>query len=459
MVEAVPFRNILIANRGEIAVRILRACRDMGIGTTAVYSEADCDALHVLLADQACPLGGSPPIESYLNIGKILAVAQEVGAEAIHPGYGFLSENPSFAQACHDQGIVFIGPTPAALCAIGNKMSARRTAQAIGVPLVPGSIASSNGHAKAAAIAESLGYPVLLKAASGGGGKGMRIVYSEEELKQAVGVARSEAQRAFGDSSIYIEKLVHPARHIEVQLLADNYGNIVHLGERDCSIQRRFQKIIEESPSPAVDDALRDRLTRAAIKVAQAVGYCNAGTVEFLVDGDNYYFMEVNPRLQVEHTVTELVTGIDIVKEQILIAAGEPLRFHQDDIVFRGAALQCRIYAENPARNFMPSPGKIRSIREPGGPGIRIDSGVMTGSAVPMEYDGLLAKVIAWGNTRTEVINRMKRALCEYQIVCDNTTIPFKRYVMDTELFRSGQFDTSFVNKILEDWKEYSRNT
>jgi len=459
MTDGAPFKKILIANRGEIAVRIIRACREMGIGTVAVYSEADRDALHVRCADEAHPIGGSPPSESYLNIERILAVARQTKAEAIHPGYGFLSENPAFAEACQDQELVFIGPTAAALRAVGNKTSARQAAQASGVPIVPGSIASLNGHAEAAAVAKTVGYPVLLKAAAGGGGKGMRTAYSEDELKQAVGVAAREANRAFGDPSLYIEKLVDPACHVEVQLLADNFGNIVHLGERDCSIQRRFQKIIEESPSPAVDDNLRERITKAAIKVAQAVGYRNAGTVEFLVDGKNFYFMEVNARLQVEHPVTEMVTGIDIVKEQILIAAGKPLRFRQEDVAFRGAALQCRIYAENPAYNFMPSPGTIHAIREPVGSGIRIDSGIVPGSTVPMEYDGLLAKLIVWGNTRAEAISRMKRALDEYEIVGVHTTIPFKRYVMDTELFRSGQFDTSFIGHVLQDWKDSRRKT
>lgn len=459
MIYGAPFKKILIANRGEIAVRIVRACREMGIGTVAVYSEADRDALHARCADEAHLIGGSPPRESYLNIERILAVARLTMVEAIHPGYGFLSENPCFAEACYNRGLVFIGPTAEALRAVGNKISARQAARASGVPVVPGSVASLNGHGEAAAIAKTVGYPVLLKAAAGGGGKGMRTAYSEDELRQAIGLAAREANNAFGDSSLYVEKLVDPTRHVEVQLLADRLGNIVHLGERDCSIQRRFQKIIEESPSPAVDDDLRDRITRAAIKVAQAVGYRNAGTVEFLVDGKNFYFMEVNARLQVEHPVTEMVTGIDIVKEQILLAAGAPLRFRQGDVAFRGAALQCRIYAENPAYNFMPSPGIIHAIREPVGPGIRIDSGVVAGSAVPMEYDGLLAKLVAWANTRAEAINRMKQALDGYEIVGVHTTIPFKRYVMDTELFRSGEFDTSFISHILQDWKDSRRKT
>ncbi len=454
MTDSPPFKKILIANRGEIAVRIIRACREMGIDSVAVYSDIDRDALHVRCADEAYPIGSSSPGESYLNIEKILAVAQQAKAEAIHPGYGFLSENPRFAEACLERGFVFIGPGAEALRAVGNKVSARQTAQACGVPVVPGSIASLNGHGEAAEIAKTVGYPVLLKAAAGGGGKGMRIARDEKELRLAIELAAKEAKSAFGDPTLYVEKQVNSARHVEVQLLADSFGNIVHLGERDCTIQRRFQKVIEESPSPAVDDELRGLLTGAAIKVAQAVGYRNAGTVEFLVDGRDFYFIEVNARLQVEHPVTEMVTGIDIVKEQIHIAAGKPLSLRQSNVTMRGAALQCRIYAENPAYNFMPSPGKIQTIREPAIPHIRIDSGVMDGSLIPMEYDGLLAKLVAWGSTRTEAINRMKQALDEYVITGVHTTVPFKRYVMDTELFRSGEFDTGFISHILQDWKD-----
>lgn len=459
MTNKALFKKILIANRGEIAVRIIRACREMGIGTVAVYSEVDRDALHVHYADESYLIGGSMPRESYLNIERILATARQAKVEAIHPGYGFLSENPRFAEACYNRGLIFIGPTAGALRAAGNKISARHTAQASGVPVVQGSVASLNGYGEAANIAKTVGYPVLLKAAAGGGGKGMRIARNEEELRLVIDVAAKEANSAFGDPTLYIEKHVNSARHVEVQLLADGFGNIVHLGERDCSIQRRFQKVIEESPSPAVDEALRERITKAAIKVAEDVGYRNAGTVEFLVDGKNFYFIEVNARLQVEHPVTEMVTGIDIVKEQILLAAGAPLRFRQNDVVFRGAALQCRIYAENPEYNFMPSPGTIHAIREPSGTSIRIDSGIVPGSTVPMEYDGLLAKLVARGNTRAEAIDRMKQALDEYEIVGVHTTIPFKRYVMDTELFRSGQFDTNFINHILEDWKNSRRKT
>jgi acetyl-CoA carboxylase biotin carboxylase subunit len=454
----VPFRKILIANRGEIAVRIIRACQEMGIVAIALYSDADRDALHVHLADEAYHIGGSPPGQSYLSSEKLLKVARQAKAEAVHPGYGFLSENPLFAEACQAQGFAFIGPTAATLRAVGNKTAARRAAQASGVPIVQGSIASLNGHAEATAIAETVGYPVLLKAAAGGGGKGMRIAHTEDELKRSIDEAAREASRTFGDPSLYVEKLVGPARHVEVQLLVDNYGNIVHLGERDCSIQHRFQKIIEESPSPGVDDDLRDCIARAAISVAKTVGYRNAGTVEFLVDGNDFYFMEFNARLQVEHPVTELVTNIDVVKQQILLAAGEPLGFRQDDVVFKGHSLQCRIYAENPKRNFMPSPGTVYLIREPGGPGVRVDSGIQGWSTVPMEYDGLLAKLVVWGNTRAEAVATMKRALYEYHIVGIDTTIPFKRFVIDTEVFRSGQFDTNFINKVWDEWTRTVRS-
>ena len=457
MPAGVPFSRILIANRGEIAIRIMRACRDLGIHTIALYSDVDREALHVGYADEAHPIGGASARESYLDIDKVLTVAAKTGAEAIHPGYGFLSENPAFAELCENRGIVFIGPTAEALHSVGNKIAARQTAQKCDVPVVPGSIASLNGHIEAAAIAGMIGYPVLLKAAAGGGGKGMRTATTEAELRQALDVAAREADHAFGDSSLYVEKLVDPARHVEVQLLADHFGNVIHLGERDCSIQRRFQKVIEESPSPAVNDDLRRRITTAAISIAKAIGYRNAGTVEFLVDGDNFYFIEVNARLQVEHPVTEMVTGIDLVKEQILIAGGLPLRLRQGDVSFRGAALQARIYAENPLYNFMPSPGSISRLAEPSGPGIRIDSGIAAGSAVPIEYDGLLAKLVAWGSMRSEAIERMKSALDDYDISGVLTTIPFKRYVLDCPAFQSGDYDTGFVASIMEDWKRSCR--
>ncbi len=459
MSSGVPFSRILIANRGEIAIRIMRACHEMGIRSIAVFSDVDKDALHVGYADEAHLIGGVSARESYLDIDKILSVALQTGAGAIHPGYGFLSENPAFAEACQNRGIVFIGPTAGALRSVGNKIAARHTAQRCGVPVVPGSIAGLNGHTEAAAIAETIGYPVLLKAAAGGGGKGMRTACSKAELRQALDVAAREADHAFGDPSLYVEKLVDPARHVEVQLLADHFGNVVHLGERDCSIQRRFQKVIEESPSPAVNGDLRNRITAAAITLAKAIGYRNAGTVEFLVDGDRFYFIEVNARLQVEHPVTEMVTGVDLVKEQILVAGGLLLRFRQEDVLFRGAALQARIYAENPAYNFLPSPGIVSAVTEPSGPGIRIDSGITTGSAVPVEYDGLLSKLVSWGSTRPEAIDRMKRALDDYGVYGVHTTIPFKRYVLECPAFQSGHYDTGFVASVIQDWKRSCSRT
>ncbi len=448
-----PFNRILIANRGEIAIRIMRACRELRIHTIALYSDVDREALHVRYADEAHAIGGASARESYLDIDKVLTVALKTRADAIHPGYGFLSENPAFAEACAGRGIVFIGPTTEALHSVGNKIAARHTAQKCGVPVVPGSIAGLNGHTEAAAIADTIGYPVLLKAAAGGGGKGMRTARTGEELRQLLDVAAREADHAFGDPSLYIEKLVDPARHVEVQLLADHFGNVIHLGERDCSIQRRFQKVIEESPSPAVNDDLRRRITEAAICVAKAIGYRNAGTIEFLVDGDNFYFIEVNARLQVEHPITEMVTGMDLVEEQILIAGGLPLRFKQEDITFHGSALQARIYAENPLYNFMPSPGCVTRVTEPSGPGIRIDSGVVSGSMVPIEYDGLLAKLVVWGRTRPKAIARMKGALRDYEVSGVHTTIPFKRYVLECPAFQSGIYDTGFVATIMDDWK------
>ncbi|MBI4300220.1 MAG: acetyl-CoA carboxylase biotin carboxylase subunit [Chloroflexi bacterium] len=457
MRPSAPFKRVLIANRGEIAVRIIRACREMGIIAAAVYSDADRDALHVQLADEIYPLGPSSPEESYLNAEKVLAIARRAGADAIHPGYGFLSENPAFADACSAQGIVFIGPSADNLRSVGNKVAARQVAQETGVPIVPGSVANLNGRGEAAAIARAVGYPVLLKAAAGGGGKGMRIAHNEEVLEHAISEAAGEARRAFGNPSIYVEKLVRAPRHIEVQLLADNYGNIVHLGERDCSIQRRYQKIVEESPSPGVDAEMRQRITEAAIRMARGVSYRNIGTVEFLVDGSNFYFLEVNPRLQVEHPVTEFVTSVDIVKEQILIAAGERLRLRQEDIVSRGHSIQCRIYAENPFENFIPASGVVQAIRHPGGPSVRIDSGVQDGSSIPMEYDGLLSKVVVWGKDRDEAIARMSRALDEYKILGVFTTIPFKRFVVKTDLFASGRFDTHFISNVWADWIKHAK--
>ena len=375
-----PFHKILIANRGEIAVRVIRACREMGITTVAVFSEADRDALHVLQADMAVPLGAAPATESYLNQDKIIAAALATGAQAIHPGYGFLAENASFTEACAAAGLVFIGPPPAAVRAMGDKMAARRVAERVGVPLVPGTTEPLADGAEAARVAREIGYPVMIKAAMGGGGKGMRLVHAYAELEGALRAARSEAGAAFGDATVYIERYLAEPRHIEVQVLADAHGTVVHLGERECSIQRRHQKLVEESPSSFVDADMRRRMGEAACRLAAAVGYVNAGTVEFLVDRErNFYFLEMNTRLQVEHPVTELVTGRDLVREQIRIAAGEKLGYTQDDVVFTGHAIECRVNAEDPDANFMPSPGKILGLRAPGGPWVRDDSGVYEG--------------------------------------------------------------------------------
>ena len=407
------FQKILIANRGEIAVRIQRACRELGIHTVAVYSDVDRNALHVRYADEAYLIGPAPSRESYLRADKILEVARQSGADAIHPGYGFLAEREDFAQACIDEGIKFIGPKPSAIAAMGDKAVARATVQKAGVPVVPGTEGEGGlRDEEIVAIAPQIGFPLLVKATAGGGGKGMRQVDRMEDLPGALASARREAESAFGDGAVYLEKLVQGARHIEIQLLADEHGNVIHLGERECSIQRRHQKLIEESPSPAIDADLRERMGAVAVKAAQAVDYHNAGTIEFLVDKDkNFYFLEMNTRLQVEHPVTEIVTGIDIVKEQIRIARGRKLRLKQRSIKQRGWAIECRINAEDPFNNFMPSTGTITRIERPTGPGVRVDSGVYEGYEVTPYYDSLIAKLICWGESRAEAIMRMRRAL------------------------------------------------
>ncbi len=464
------FKKILIANRGEIAVRVIRACREMGITAVAVYSEADRDALHVRLAEEARPIGPPAPAESYLSIPKIIEAAKASGAEAIHPGYGFLSENPLLPEACEKAGIVFIGPGAAAMRLMGNKVTAREAMTAAGVPVTPGTDILPEDPAKARAIVEKVVgeamakaatlaggkkggkaahpevYPILLKAAAGGGGKGMRIVRSAAEFESLFTQARSEGRSSFGDPSVYAEKYVTRPRHIEVQVLADTHGKIVHLGERECTIQRRHQKLIEESPSPVVDAKIRARLGEMAVKAAQAAGYVGAGTCEFLRDADgSFYFMEMNARLQVEHPVTEMVTGLDLVKLQIRIAAGEPIPFEQKDVVLRGWAFECRIFAEDPSRNFMPSPGRIGTLRIPAGPGIRDDGGVYQGYQVPVHYDPMVSKLVAWAQTRDEAIARMRRALDEYRIEGVRTTIPFHRRVFRHPAFIAGDIDTSFV--------------
>jgi len=441
-----PFRKILIANRGEIAVRVARACREMGIATVAVFSDADRDSLHVRYADEAYPIGPPAPAESYLRIDAILEVARRSGADAIHPGYGFLSENPRFAAACERAGAVFIGPPPRAMEMMGNKIEARRIMKAAAVPITPGSDGEVTTAAGVLAVAAELGWPILIKAAAGGGGRGMRVVRRAEDVASSLAACRSEAAAAFGDPSVYIERYAARVRHIEVQILADAKGNTLHLGERECSIQRRHQKLIEESPSPAIDEATRARLGEAAVRACRAIGYRSAGTVEFLGDGEgNFSFMEVNARLQVEHPVTEMVTGIDLVKAQIRIAAGEDLPLRQDEIRIRGAAIECRLCAEDPDNNFIPSPGRIERLRAPGGPGVRDDSGVYEGYVMPPHYDSLFAKLIVWGETREEAIERMRRALDEYVVEGIPTTLPFHRRVMGDARFIEGDLDTRFI--------------
>jgi acetyl-CoA carboxylase biotin carboxylase subunit len=443
------FRKILIANRGEIAVRIIRACREMGIETVAVYSEADRSALHVRQADEAFLLGGAASRESYLRGERVLEVAQRASADAIHPGYGFLAENPEFARACEAAGVVFIGPRSETIARMGEKTSARREAMAAGVPVVPGTVEPVADLAAVRDEAFRLGFPLMLKAAAGGGGKGLRFVTRADELESALARARSEARSAFGDDRVYLEKAIEKPRHIEIQVLADEHGKAVHLFERECSIQRRHQKVIEESPSPFLTPELRARMGELAVALARRVGYVNAGTMEFLVDaGRNPYFLEMNTRLQVEHPVTEMVTGEDLVKLQIRIARGERLPFGQEELGQRGHAIECRVYAEDPDQGFLPSPGTITALRLPGGPGVRDDSGIYEGYEVPVHYDPLLSKLVAWGYSRQDAIRRMRRAVAEYKVLGIKTTLPFFERVLHHSAFLSGDFDTSFVERV-----------
>ena len=446
------FRKILIANRGEIAVRIIRACRDLQISPIAVYSEADIYAVHVGLCDEAVCIGPAASVQSYLNISAIIDAAKATGAEAIHPGYGFLAENADFAETVTAAGLIFIGPSAEAMRIMGSKTSARRAAIEAGVPIVPGTVEPLNSFDEARHIAEQFGYPVMLKASAGGGGKGMRLVASLDELRSAFDSARSEAASAFGDSSIYLEKAIERPRHIEIQVFADTQGNVVHLGERECSIQRRHQKVIEECPSPINDATLRNRMGEAAVKLSRAVNYVGAGTVEFLVADAtrDFYFLEMNTRLQVEHPVTELVTGIDLVREQIMVASGARLSFEQEDIEWRGHAIECRVYAEDPDNNFFPSPGRITYLKVPCGPGIRDDSGVETNSEVSIHYDPLISKLAAWGLTRSEAIDRLRRALDEYEIAGIKTTLPFFREIVRDGEFQSAKLDTGFISRFNE---------
>jgi acetyl-CoA carboxylase, biotin carboxylase subunit len=446
------FKKILIANRGEIAVRIIRACREMGISPVAIFSEVDAVSLHVRMADEAVCVGPAASNQSYLNIPAIIEAAKKTDSEAIHPGYGFLAENANFARATAAAGLTFIGPTAEAMEIMGSKITARRAAADAGVPIVPGTVEPLTSFVEAKKIAEQFGFPVMLKAAAGGGGKGMRLVTTAAEVLSAFETAQAEAAAAFGDSSLYLEKAIERPRHIEIQIFADTHGNVVHLGERECSIQRRHQKVIEECPSPINDSTLRQRMGEAAVNLARAVNYTGAGTVEFLLADAtrDFYFLEMNTRLQVEHPVTELVTGFDLVREQFRVANGEPLSFKQVEIDWRGHAIECRIYAEDPANNFFPSPGTITYLQEPSGPGIRVDSGVQLHSEVSIYYDPMVAKLAVWGSSREEAINRMARALNEYAISGITTTLSFFREVVIDEEFVAGKLDTGFIPRFNE---------
>ncbi len=442
------FRKVLIANRGEIAVRVIRACRELGVRAVAVYSDADRESLHVRMADEAYRIGPPPSRESYLVVDRLLEAARASGAEAIHPGYGFLAENAKFARRCRGEGLVFIGPTPEAIEAMGDKVSARELMTRAKVPVVPGSDGTLEDEEEIVQTAMRLGFPVMLKAAAGGGGKGMRLVSSEKEIRSAARAAKSEARSSFGDDRIYVEKFVDSPRHVEFQVIGDSHGNVVHLYERECSIQRRHQKVLEESPSPALDAKTREAMGEVAVQAAKAVRYEGAGTIEFLVDAKrNFYFLEMNTRIQVEHPITELVTGIDLVRTQIEVAAGSKLPFRQEDIHQRGWALECRVYAEDPSRDFFPAPGKIHTLREPGGLGIRNDTGVYEGFEVSVHYDPMISKLVAWGSTRAEAIARMERALAEYVIHGPETNIEFHRWILRHPRFRSGEFDTRFIQQ------------
>ncbi|MEC2063058.1 acetyl-CoA carboxylase biotin carboxylase subunit [Bacillus inaquosorum] len=440
-------KKLLIANRGEIAVRIIRACKELGIETVAVYSEADKDALHVQMADEAFCIGPKASKDSYLNVTNIVSVAKLTGTDAIHPGYGFLAENADFAELCEEVNVTFVGPSADAISKMGTKDVARETMKQAGVPIVPGSQGIIENVEEAVSLANEIGYPVIIKATAGGGGKGIRVARTEEELVKGIKITQQEAATAFGNPGVYIEKYIEDFRHVEIQVLADNYGNTIHLGERDCSIQRRLQKLLEETPSPALDSEIREQMGDAAVKAATAVGYTGAGTVEFIYDykEQRYYFMEMNTRIQVEHPVTEMVTGTDLIKEQIKVASGMELSLKQEDVEFDGWAIECRINAENPSKNFMPSPGEIKMYLPPGGLGVRVDSAAYPGYSIPPYYDSMIAKVITYGKTRDEAIARMKRALSEFVIEGIETTIPFHLKLLEHETFVSGEFNTKFL--------------
>ncbi len=439
------FRKVLIANRGEIAIRVMRACRELEVKTVAVYSEVDKNALFAKYADEAHYIGPAPAPQSYLNMDSILDVAHKTGAEGIHPGYGFLAENPEFASRCEKEGIAFIGPTSYAIESVGSKIAAKKTMKAAGIPVIPGSENGISDFDEALDTADNVGYPVIVKASAGGGGIGMKVVRKNTELTQMIESARSVAKSTFGDATVFIEKYLEEPRHIEFQILADTFGNIIHVGDRECSIQRRHQKLIEESPSPIMTIDLRKRMGNDAVKAAAAINYTNAGTIEFLYSRGNYYFLEMNTRLQVEHPITEVVTGVDLAKEQLRIAAGEELTYEQKDIKQTGWAIECRLNAEDPLNNFTPAPGKLRRYRSSGGPGVRVDSGVHTGYTITPFYDSLISKLTVWGRDRNEAIARMKRALYEYIIVGVTTNIPFHKAVMNNEYFRRGELTTHFI--------------
>lgn len=440
------FKKILIANRGEIALRVIRACRELGIRTVAVYSEADANSLHRRLADEDVCIGPGPSRDSYLNVSRIISAAEITDADAIHPGYGFLAENAEFAELCGKCRIKFIGPSPEVIAKMGDKSEAKKAMRKANVPVTPGSQGLVSDLDEATKLANEIGYPVIVKAVAGGGGRGMRVAHTQIALSTALATAQAEAEKAFGNAGVYIEKYIENPKHVEVQILADEHGNVIHLGERDCSVQRRHQKLIEESPCPIMDEKTRKRIGEAAVKAAKAVGYANAGTIEFLMDKDkNFYFMEMNTRIQVEHPVTEQVTSIDLVKEQIRVAAGEKLSIRQDDVRLTGHSIECRINAEDPSRNFMPSPGQVNTYHVPGGPGVRIDSHVYEEYVIPPFYDSMIAKLIVTAANREEAIRRMDRALAEFIIEGVATTIPFHQKVIRSEEFRRGDFGTGFV--------------
>jgi acetyl-CoA carboxylase, biotin carboxylase subunit len=441
--------KVLVANRGEIALRVMRACQELEIPAVAVYSDADEEALHVRHADEAVRIGPPPAGKSYLNVEALIEAAKETGAEGIHPGYGFLAENASFAAACRDAGLTFIGPSAEAIEKMGNKSAARRIATDAEVPVVPGSEESASDD-DAVETAGEIGYPVMVKAAAGGGGRGIRVAENEEELRKAVRVARQEAEKAFGDGSLYLEKLLTGPRHVEVQVMGDHEGNVVHLYERECSMQRRRQKILEEAPSPGISPEVRENMAGAAVRLAREVGYTSAGTVEFLMDGDDFYFIEMNTRIQVEHPVTETLTGVDLVKEQLRVAGGDPLSLEQENVPFNGWAMEFRINAEDPEKDFMPSPGEISFLDVPGGPGVRVDSAIYQGYKIPPFYDSLVAKLIVWALTREEAINRARRALREYRIEGIKTTIPLHMRLLEDDAFRSGEYHTDYLEELLK---------